>query len=382
MLRVCFTTPGILPMLRRAAGTVYGGSELRAWRFARGLADLGFDVSIAARDPGPLPTDVLGPVRVHGVARNDGWLSSVVHSLGRGKGGEADLWAGAGADIFVSFGAAEYNADLASWCRANDRPLVLFAGSDADFSADYRPGNTARNIWGSRCDRCYDSVMGAAVLVVQTETQRRWAKERYGREADVVANPVSVADLAHEMAGEGQFLWIGKAVKNKRPDLALAVARACPEQPFVMILNDVGNGLFEEIIRDKGSNVEVVRSVPPDQLKSYFERARALLCTSDFEGFPNTFLDAGCFAVPVLSLSVDPDGLVAREQGGVVASGNMDRLIEAVMTYARQPETARAAGRRWYDYVRRNHDFTERVAEFAVIIRKATEARSAARELS
>ena len=338
----------------------------------------------ASRRPnsGPLSADVLGPVRVHSVVRQNGWLSRVMHGLGRGKGGDSALWAAASADIFVSFGAAEYNADLADWCRANHHPLLLFAGSDADFSVDYRPGNTARNLWGSRCDRCYNSVIGATALVVQTETQRQWARERYGRDADVVANPVSVGNLMHEMTGGGQFLWIGKAVMNKRPDLALAVARACPEQSFVMIMNDVGNGLFEEIVRDKGSNVEVVRSVAPDELKTYFARARALLCTSDFEGFPNTFLDAGCCAVPILSLSVDPDGLVACEQGGVVGGGDMDRLIEAVKIDACEPETALVAGRRWYNYVRRRHDLNERVAEFAAIIRRTVEARPAVRVLS
>lgn len=381
MPRICFVTPGVLPMLRRAAGTVYGGSELRAWRFARGLADLGFDVVLAAAGAAPLPADVLGPVHVHSVVANGGWLSRVAGRLRQRESSGEALWSTADADIYVAFGAAEYNANLADWCKASDRPLLLFAGSDVDFSADYRPGNRARNIWGSRCDRCFDSVVGATALVVQTENQRRWARERYGRDADVVVNPVAVDELT-DHPDAGQFLWIGKAVKNKRPDLALAVAQACPGQAFVMILNDVGNGLFEQIVRDKGSNVEVVRSVAPDKLKSYFGRARALVCTSDFEGFPNTFLDAGCFGVPVLSLSVDPDGLVARERGGVVTNGNLDRLIDAVIDYAADADKAHAAGRRWYEYVRREHDLKSRVADFAAIIRRIIEASPSMRAVS
>ena len=169
---------------------------------------------------------------------------------------------------------------------------------------------------------------------------------------------------------------------NKRPDLVLEIARACPEHMFVMILNDVGNGLFEKISRDKGANVEIIRSVAPDDLGAYFARARALLCTSDFEGFPNTFLDAGRFGVPVLSLTVDPDDLVTREQGGCIADGKIDRLIDAVVDYANDPDKARLAGRRWHDYVRRRHDLDGRVAEFAAIVRRTVRSGVSVKALS
>jgi hypothetical protein len=62
--RVTFVTPGVLPLLREKEGTVYGGSELRAWRFARGLADIGFDVSIVSFDNESVPPDLLGPVAI------------------------------------------------------------------------------------------------------------------------------------------------------------------------------------------------------------------------------------------------------------------------------------------------------------------------------
>lgn len=235
----------------KSGGHRLWGSELRAWRFARGLAGLDFDVSIAAADGGLVPTDELGPVRAPSSAAKRGWLSRLVTPLRHRHSGDGALWSAANADIYVAFGAAEYNADLADWCKANERPLLLFAGSDADFSVDYRPGNSARNVWGSRCDRCFDSVVGATAIVVQTEFQRRSALERYGRDADVVVNPIPVAELA-DRADAGAFLWIGKAVPNKRPDLVLEIARACPEHMFVMILNDVGNGLFEKFLATRG----------------------------------------------------------------------------------------------------------------------------------
>jgi glycosyltransferase involved in cell wall biosynthesis len=374
--RVAFVTPGVLPMLRQRDGTVYGGSELRAWRFARGLADIGFDVSIVGFDGEPIPADLLGPVSIVAPPTTKAWLTSLRRMLRTDGAAQSAPWRAADADVYIAFGVAEYNAALAEWCKANNRPLLLFAGSDADFSVDYRPGNTGGNIWGSRCDRCYDSIKGATTIVVQTETQKRMAKERFGRDAEVVANPVVMTSSPPDgMIGE-RFLWIGKAVANKRPELALTIAEACPDQSFVMILNDVGNGMFDEISRAKPPNVQIVASVPPSQLEQYFLQARALLCTSDFEGFPNTFLDAGRFGVPIISLSVDPDGVVARERGGFIADRDIYRAIGAVRRFADEPGAALAAGRRLYRYVKREHEASGRVDQLAGVVRRIVAGRS------
>jgi hypothetical protein len=359
----------------------YGGSELRAWRFARGLADIGFEVSIVGFDDEAVPADVLGPVSIVSPA-TPSRFASLWRILVRDDKAQSAPWRAADADAYIAFGVAEYNAALAEWCRKAGRPLILFAGSDADFSSDYRAGNVARNIWGSRCDRCYDSVMTATTLIVQTETQRRIASERFGREAEVISNPVLMpaAPLPEGVIG-AQFLWIGKAVDNKRPELALAVAKACPDQSFIMILNDVGNGMFEQIFDEKPPNVEIVASVPPLRLEQYFAQARALICTSDFEGFPNTFLDAGRFGVPVISLSVDPDGVVAREQGGFVAQGDMGKLIAAVKRFAEASDVALAAGRRLHNYVRSRHEASARVDDLAKVLQRViSETRTKVRE--
>jgi Glycosyl transferases group 1 len=380
--RVAFVTPGVLPLLREKEETVYGGSELRAWRFARGLADIGFDVAIVGSGNQAVSADLLGPVSIVTSPTTSAWLACLRSILGTADAAQCAPWRAADADLYVAFGVAEYNAALAEWCQANDRPFLLFAGSDADFSLDYRPGNATRNIWGSRCDRCYDSIKTATTIVVQTETQKRIAKERFGRDAEVIANPVLMTSSPPDGVIGDRFLWIGKAVENKRPELALTVAEACPDQSFVMILNDVGNGMFKKISGAKPPNVEIVASVPPQQLGQYFAQARALLCTSDFEGFPNTFLDAGRFGVPVISLSVDPDGVVARVQGGFIADGDIDRLIGAVKHFGRETNAALAAGRRLYEYVKCGHEASGRVDELARVVRKMVSggARSEVRE--
>jgi glycosyltransferase involved in cell wall biosynthesis len=375
MKKVCFATPGAVAMLQQGDGAVYGGSELRALRFAKGLAARGIAVSMIA--PSAVP---VGALREAGIALVHGGTSRAAALLRRflpGQGAPANVWEMADADLYISFGAGEYNADLADWCRSTGRAMLLGSGSDADFDGESRPGNTARNRWGSRFDRCYDSMTQATVVTVQTDTQRQLLRERYHRDGQVIRNPAPLTPRSQPVQGGRYLLWVGKAVANKKPDLALDLARLCPDIQFRMIANKVGEADFQRLIADKPANVEIVESVSRADMEREYENAFGFVSTSIIEGFPNTFIEAGAFGLPIFSLHIDPDGMVEREVGGVVAHGDMGELAAGVGRFHRDRALAEAAGGRMLDYVKREHDSEGRVAEFARLAADILEGRIA-----
>lgn len=77
------------------------------------------------------------------------------------------------------------------------------------------------------------------------------------------------------------------------------------------------------------------------------------------EGFPNTFLQAGKQAVPVLSYRVDLDGYIDRDGCGIVAHGDFERLVEGLREIRADSETV--YGRNHRVYVERNHSLAEKV---------------------
>jgi glycosyltransferase involved in cell wall biosynthesis len=211
--------------------------------------------------------------------------------------------------------------------------------------------------------------VNATELVVQTDLQRRLARERFGRDATIIANPVLIP-ITEITAPEGRryILWIGKSDGVKRPELVLDLAGACPEVRFRAIVNPIDLVLFEMLRREAPANLEIVERVEPAGMLREFSGAIALLNTSRFEGFPNAMLEAGACGVPVLSLTVDPNGILSREGGGFVAGGNIEALALAVRRFALEPGLATDAGARLQRYVRANHDGDARVAELAEVL--------------
>ena len=88
--------------------------------------------------------------------------------------------------------------------------------------------------------------------------------------------------------------------------------------PFVMVMNRSVPKVWESVVQQLPANVRLLEKIPFSESDKLFEGALVLLNTSEFEGFPNTFLQAGKYGVPVLSLSVDPDEFITQTGCGLV----------------------------------------------------------------
>jgi glycosyltransferase involved in cell wall biosynthesis len=117
-------------------------------------------------------------------------------------------------------------------------------------------------------------------------------------------------------------------------------------------------------------NLELRERVPREQLDTLLADSFCLVNTSLFEGFPNAFLDAGRQRVPVLSLTVDPDGALETSGGGFAAGGDLAALAAEMRRLHSDPAAAREAGCRWRDHVVANHDAAAQIDLFAAELRR------------
>ena len=99
----------------------------------------------------------------------------------------------------------------------------------------------------------------------------------------------------------------------------------------------------------RSPNVTWLGSVARNDLPALYKRASCLLCTSIYEGFPNTFLEAWSLGKPVVT-TFDPDQLV-RSLGLGAVGANADDLaakLAALLSDESAWNTASVKARRYF----------------------------------
>lgn len=370
-MRVCFIAPLANFLFEPAA--VYGGSEVRAWTLAKGLARVEpFEVSAVVQGKSDQPSIVRDGVLVERCSFGSGlaapaWPARLRGAiLGSRRVDIASVVARIDPAVVCAFGAVAFNAQLADWCRRSGRAFVLFLGSDIDVAGSLDDLAAGRAIADQppRPD-ALAALLAADIIIAQTEWQASRVKRETGRMAAVVASPIDAAWDIEDAPASFDVLWIGKTDDIKRPTLALDVARLCPELRFQMVANRTSEGLWSELVSNRPENVTLISHVPYEEVGKLFRASRILLNTSAFEGFPNAFLQAGKYCVPIVSAAVDPDGVLQRHGLGVVAGSDPRQLGTAVRRLASDPDERARMGRALQAYVKSNHSADDCVAALA-----------------
>ena len=118
----------------------------------------------------------------------------------------------------------------------------------------------------------------------------------------------------------------------------------------------VPNGWIVDELR-AAPNIEYLGKVAPEKAQAVIAEAGLLLCTSDVEGFPNTFVQAWSSGTPVISLKVDPDQIIAESKLGRV-TGNSERTIAQIEALLESPDLRQEIALRARKHVVENYSAT------------------------
>lgn len=345
-MRVCLVAHLAFPALTGATGPG-GGVEYQSALLARWLATRGHRVTLVTWDEGqPSGIDV-HDVRVLPTCRQRDGLPGLRFFTPRWRSLLRALTT-ADADVYYQNGAEYVTGQVALWCRSHERPFVFSTASNSDCEAEppLLPAWRERVLYRAglaRADR----------IVVQTRTQQDMMRTNFGRESTVLPMPcVEPEDppASVEPSARRRLVWIGRLCHVKRPDRLLDAAERCPDLHFdVAGLADDSPFTAAVLARARSvPNVTIHGAVSRDRINALLREAWCLCCTSDIEGFPNTFLEAWSHGVPVLT-TFDPDGLVAaRGLGWVAPPDGFAEQLRASLDDGAGWEAAAGRARRYY----------------------------------
>ena len=364
--RVCIVAHFAYGAMAGGATGHAGGVERQTSMLARFLAARGFEATLVVWDEGQPPEVEIDGVRVLALCRRDAGLPGLRFFHPRWTSLTRAL-ATANADLYYQNCAEYVTGQVALWCRRRGRKFVFSVASDPECDPRLPSLATRRERWLYRY-----GVTRADRVIVQTAAQARMLREGFAVAADVLPMPCPApasGDAAAAPSEQPRFVWIGRIAPEKRLELLLDLAERRPHARFD-VAGPIDESDFAQRVAARARalpNVRLLGRIERDRLGEFYAGATALVCTSEFEGFPNTFLEAWSCGVPVASL-IDPDHLLAGAGLGLAAA-NMAQLGAAVDTLASDPASRLAMSRAARAYYASRHTPESALPRFEQLFR-------------
>lgn len=298
-----------------------GGVEFQTTMLARWLTSRGHDVVLITWDEGQEDGARIDGVELRAVCRSDAGLPGVrfVHPRWSSLIGALRR---ADADVYYHNCAECVTGQVALWCAANGRRFVYAAAHDADC-------DPALPLLPTRRERVLYryGIRHADRLIVQTDVQQRMYRDFFQLDSTVI--PMPCADLSGDPyvppappdPAAARVAWVGRVVPIKRLEFLFDVAAQLPEVTFD-VAGPIDDDDYGRMLTARAAtlpNVVLHGRVPREGIGDIYRRACCLACTSESEGFPNTFLEAWSLGRPLIS-TWGPGTLITDRGLGAMAA--------------------------------------------------------------
>lgn len=364
-MKVCFISPLGYGLYNRTSGYPFGGAEVQFFLLANALAsDPDFQVTVLTTVRDSPGVDRHGPLTVVKRQGKDrlahrslrGYVAAFLDMRRVMREIDADVYLHATAGVEV--GA------YALICRLLRRRFVYVVASMVDLC---RPNG---QVEGPLAWLFPVGLRLADAVVCRSHEQLAWLRDRYGREGVLIRTGHRLAEpVPHEKT---TVLWVGRMHPLKQPEMFLDLAERFPKERFAMVIGrDQAHEPLLQALRRRVAmlpNVVMYEDVPWSAMDGFFARAKLLVNTSIYEGFPNTFVQAAMHGTPILSWKVDPDGVLAGHGIGASAGGSFARLLASTEELCASATTRAEWGRQALAYARQHHDVNKSAAELKTLV--------------
>lgn len=359
-LKICFISLGAYPLLSGTNEALIGGAELQQVLLAKELVKANADVSFIVLDHHQKSPEIINDIRIiksYPVDTPSGIRFLKLYSLWKALDqANADIyflmWGLAGITSFYSF--------------FKNKKFIYTVASDS--AIERKLANPKfYNYYLNKLD-----IKRADVVIAQTIRQQEVLMRKFRRESIVIKCMHILPDYKPQKNAPSTILWVSTIRRIKQPELFLKLAKELPAYRFQMVgPHALESPEYSEEIQRLASeipNLEFIGFVPYPEINLYFDRASIFVNTSSFEGFPNTFVQAWARYTPVISLNVDPDGIICKYRLGF-HSKRFEQMVEDVKLLLNDERLREEMGMDGRRYVEREHDVKHIRQKYANVFR-------------
>lgn len=298
---------------------VSGGAELQVALLARELVHRGHEVVVAGGETGQPDGAVHDGVITRTAGRfHTGGFVDTVTALPR----VMDLLAEHRPGHVCVLG---WTAWL--WILAMLRPLfgyklVFICGLDTEIDGSFGRSHGWKG-------RLFEKGVVLSDLRFAMSEYQRGLFSRLGLSCSLYRNLILPRSSPRTAGKDIDLLWVGRCQRIKRPLLFLDLVERLPGTRCEMICPREDESLWREVSARAATLPDLVflERVPYHEIQEHYDRARYLVSTSEAEGFPNVMIQAAQGGAGLLSLELDPDGLLKFFGAGYCADGDFELLV-------------------------------------------------------
>lgn len=309
-----------------------GGVERQQSLMAKWFAKRGYQTSMVTWDVGQGNASIILNVKNYKICKENTGVKLFRFIYPRWVGLNRAL-SEANADIYYYNSGDLALGQIVLWAKIKKRCVIYSVASDVCCYSNL----PALKVYRERILFRY-GLKNVDQVIVQTQQQKILLKQQFNIDAKHIPMPSEGANGGEfnrkRMTSEKsiRILWIGRLSKEKRLEWLLDVAEQCPNVGFDVIGSaNINTGYATALMQraKKLNNVILHGRVMHKDIGKIYSNATILCSTSEYEGFPNVFLEAWSIGIPVFS-TVDPDKVISSNRIGKVID-SVDRLKKEIL---------------------------------------------------
>lgn len=192
--------------------------------------------------------------------------------------------------------------------------------------------------------------------IVQNERQRAFYPQIFQSKMHILFNPVSNELFSIQEKNSSRLktiIGVGRLEKQKNFAMLIrAVGKILVEYPDVQ-LKIYGEGVERNNLQDLIDNLSLEEHVHlmgrSSDMLTVYQNADLYVLSSDFEGMPNTLIEAMAAGLPCIATNCEtgPSDLIQDNCNGLLIDvGNEQQLVNAIQIMIKSPENAAVMGKR------------------------------------
>ena len=157
-------------------------------------------------------------------------------------------------------------------------------------------------------------------FIVQNINQANLLNKNYNKTNYIIIPNIWVDNFSINQSKivKNKILWVSNIRTFKRPEWFIKLAKENPQYNFVMVGHSYDKSLYN-VCKEKAyklSNLDFMGGLSFTETSKLFRQAHLFVCTSEIEGFPNTFVQAWMNSCPIVT-TFDPSNLIKSFKLGI-----------------------------------------------------------------